>query len=87
MEKNSNEDVNRVVAEMEAQFGEKFESGDPTVSSESIIKKYKEDGWNFVDVFDNAGEISADQNKKGEKTKIVGLGNRFLVFKKKVEGE
>ncbi len=72
--------VNRAMTDVAAQFGEKFEGGDPAMSEEEVINKYNEEGWNLVSVLSKVEE--ADTAKEGKEIKIVGLGDKFLVFEK-----
>ncbi len=77
----TSENVNRVMKEVAAQFGEKFEAGDPTVPEKDIIERYRKDGWRHVDTITNAAKVNV-AHEGGKEIKIIGLGDRFLVFEK-----
>lgn len=78
------EEINKVMEEVAAQFGEKFEAADPAVSEGNIVEEYKKEGWNLVDVITNAAKVSIGE-KEGKEIKVVGLGSKFLVFEKDTE--
>lgn len=68
-----------------AQFGEKFEAADPAAVPESeIIENHKREGWVLENIFNNAAEIKAEEDSKTE-VKVIGLGDKFLVFKRKTQ--
>jgi hypothetical protein len=76
----------KVLGQVTAQLRKETEVESPTEPEEDIIEKYREGGWNFVDVITNAASVRVHE-KKGKVIKIVGLGNdKFLIFEKD-EGE
>lgn len=75
------EEVAEAMGSVAKQFGKKFEAGDQAVSEKDIVEKYKKEGWNLVDIITNAAKVSVG-SQEGKDIKIVGLGTKFLVFKK-----
>ena len=75
------ENVNGVMKEVAAQFGEKFEAEDPAIPEVDVIEKYEKEGWNLMDIVNNAIKLNIG-SKEGKETKIVGLGDKFLVFER-----
>ena len=77
----TSENINRVMMDIAAQFGEKFKKEDPKVPEKDIIDKYQKEGWNLVEIITNAAKVSVS-HEEGKEIKIIGLGQRFLVFEK-----
>ncbi len=75
------DNINNAMQNVAAQLGEKFEVGDPAVSEGDIVEKYRKEGWSLADVITNAAKVSIGE-KEGKEIKIVGLGDKFLVFEK-----
>ncbi|MEK7117876.1 MAG: hypothetical protein AAB861_03835 [Patescibacteria group bacterium] len=67
--------------EVAAQFGEKFEPEDPAIPESEIVAKYEKEDWKHVDTITNAVKVSVG-DEEGKEIKIIGLGHKYLVFKK-----
>ena len=51
------------------------------IPENEIVAKYEKEGWRHVDTITNAANVSAGQ-EEGVEVKVIGLGNKFLIFKK-----
>ena len=77
------ERVDSVMTDIAAQFGEKYESAASGASQNEVVKEYEDNGWKLAEVVTNAAKVSVEA-EQGKQIKIVGLGNRFLVFEKEL---
>ncbi len=75
------EDIREAMKFIAEEFGEKFEE-DSKESTDQMITRLGQEGWQLVDVVTNAHKVTAEYNPS-ENIKIVAAGTKYRIFKRK----